>query len=238
MGESRFHGRFPNYELHFGDGDVGFDLVYESKTPMFMEPSDGVFIGREQAPSTPYYWGFVIMPRCEVSGNLTVDGKTIPVSGKGYLEHSWLNQPNFEITDFASWCKLYARGYTLMFWSQVLGEAMGFQSRRLLWVWKDDQLIEYNKNVDMYLGTGDFEVDPETGLAYPKKLEIMIDDQRVNGIVKFEARDIAFKTPAGIKNRRGDTKRYFRFRADCHAHLTIGGEDVEFTGPEIYEMSS
>jgi len=196
-----------------------------------------VFIGREQTPSTPYYWGFIIMARCGVSGNLTFDGHTIPVNGKGYLEHSWLNKPNFEITDFASWCKLYAGDYTFMFWSQVLGEAMGFQSRKLLWVWKDSQLIEYNKNVNMYLGTDDFEVDLETGISYPKKLEIMIDDQRVNGIVSFEARDIVFKTPAGIKNQRGDTKRYFRFRANCHAQLTIDEEEVEFTGPEIYEMS-
>lgn len=151
MGESRFHGRFPEYELHFSDGDVGFNLVYKSETSIFMEPPDGVFIGREQTPSTPYYWGFIIMARCGVSGNLTFDGHTIPVSGKGYLEHSWFNKPNFEIT--------------------------------------------------------------------------------------FEARDIVFKTPAGIKNQRGDTKRYFRFRADCHAQLTIDEEEVEFTGPEIYEMS-
>jgi predicted secreted hydrolase len=237
MRKNRLHGAFPKYLLQYQNEGFGLELGFESQTPIFMEPPDGIFLGREQVPPTPYYWGYVIMPRCEVRGTLTLNGQPMPARGKGYLEHSWLNQPNYEVATFASWSKVYAGEFTLMFWNQVLGEAMGFQDRRLLFAWKGGELVEYKKHADMFFGASDFEEDAESGLAYPKRLEIRIDEERVQGVVSFTARDIAMKTPVGPTNRAGDKKRYYRFLADCRTQLTIEGEDVDAWGPEIYEMS-
>jgi hypothetical protein len=47
IGDNRIHGKFPKYELHFRSGDSGADLVYECITQEFMEPPDGIYLGRE-----------------------------------------------------------------------------------------------------------------------------------------------------------------------------------------------
>ena len=80
-----------------------------------------------------------------------------------------------------------------------------------------------------------FEKDPESGIDYPKRLEILVDDERIQGTVKYAGRNVMFQTPV-LRNALGNATRYYRLLSDCSARLNIEGKAVEIDYPEVYEV--
>src|SRR4030042_3241701 len=88
-GENFIRGNSSRYELHVRSGDNGADLVYEATTQGWMEPRDGVYIGRATFPATTPHFAYYNYCRCDINGKLLVAGKEIPVKGDGYRDHQW-----------------------------------------------------------------------------------------------------------------------------------------------------
>src|SRR5690606_16730325 len=88
-------------QMHVSQSGVELELT---ATPQIggIKPSRTVF------PDNTYYELHVAAPRAAVQGTLKLDGKTIPVKGSGYLDHSVQNFPAHKMAD-----RLYSfRGYS------------------------------------------------------------------------------------------------------------------------------
>jgi predicted secreted hydrolase len=78
---SRYRGRLPSDAAGFG-----FDLTLDATQPLLLQGIDGLSKkGPRPGQASRYY----SQPQLAVSGALTVDGVTAPVSGRAWLDHEW-----------------------------------------------------------------------------------------------------------------------------------------------------
>lgn len=236
LGDNRIHGTFPKYHMHFKEEDMACDLTWECTAQTFWEPPDGIYTGREMSPATPKYMAYIIRPRCKVYGTLVLDGKEFQVNGEGYADHQWCSDLLMDMMLYWTWGKVYFPDYSIFFWDAVLSPEMGHQRMKWLWVWKNDKLIEYKNDANMYCVPSDFETDPESGIAYPKKCDLLIDEDRIQGIAKYSMKHMLYKTAVYPSNING-WQQYFRFHADCDAKFNIEGDEVSIKYEEVYETS-
>ena len=181
-GDNYVRGEYPKYEMHFHDGDMGVDLLFEVSATEFREPPDGAYVGRMQAPASPIYFGYVIRP-CKVSGKLTLSGKEIPVKGHGYCDHQWANAARPQIFDSWHWGGLHLpeKELSVFWWDGLMAKDFGYQRAKWLWVFKDGKIVEYLRNADMYSDFGDWAMDKLSGYPYPRHASLIIDDKQVKG---------------------------------------------------------
>lgn len=243
IGDNWMRGKFPRYELHFRSGNSGADLVYECLTQAVYEPPDGVYLGREQHPATPSYFAYVFRPRCRITGKLIINGKEIPIDGEGYADHQWKNVPprQFQM-QYWYWGKLYLPKHTLIWWDTQMNQSFGFQRNKWLWGLSGERLIEYSNHADMYVDLDDFESTPGTGVAYPRKMVLMIDGPRIQGTATYKVRHVTKKIPLNDFGANTDPTQwvgvthYLRYLSDCHAEFEIEGEKFITDTQEVHEI--
>ncbi len=243
IGDNYMRGKYPRYELRFRCGDSGADLIYECMTEEFMEPPDGVFIGREQSPATPVYFGYVCRPRCRVTGKLILSSKEIEVNGQGHGDHQWAN---IGVEKLPMYYWYYGRGYlpkhTIVWWDTQLNQTFGYQRAKFLWVYKGKELFEYLRNAAMYVEPGDYEIDPESGILCPKKTVFILDERQIKGTATYTRKRIIENIPSGgfdnpaSSGPRGGWTRYVRYLSHCHSKFEIDGETLEADTMELQEL--
>lgn len=223
MGDNRTYGEYPLYHTKFLTNGLGVDLVFECVTQEFRQPPDGCYVGRAVSPATPLYFAGIFSHRCRVSGNLVIDGKKIPVAGEGYTDHQWGNVPfRLELIYYYYWGKAFLQDHTVVWWEAQLCEKTGYQKYKWLWVFKGNDLIQYSNNAEMYIEPHDFEeIDQSSGVAFPQKVTVMLNEEKINGTLDYQIRHNLILVP-----RRHGQIVSFRHLADCHAQLEIAGEEI------------
>jgi len=86
--DSWMQGSYPSYHVHFERENVTVDLQLEATTPPKWV-ADGISDAVLPMGLGSYRYGFI--PRCDVSGTLTMDNVTQSCTGTGYYEHVWGN---------------------------------------------------------------------------------------------------------------------------------------------------
>jgi len=81
-------GSYPNYESYFIDekNDVKLYIKYEAESrpyQIFQNLTEGVM------PMGLGYYKYGYIPKCRITGQLTMNNKSYKVSGIGYFEHVW-----------------------------------------------------------------------------------------------------------------------------------------------------
>jgi len=243
IGDNCMQGKYPRYELHFRCGDAGADLVYECITQEFMEPPDGVFVGREQCPATPVYFALVFRPRCRVTGKLILGGKEIPVQGEGHGDHQWTNVGVEKLPSYYWYYgRIYLPGHTIVWWDTQLNQTFGYQRAKWLWVFKGEKLFEYLRNADLYVETSDLEIDLESGVPFPRKTVLILDERRIKGTATYTRQRIIENIPSGgfdyltPSGPRTGWRRYIRCLSQCHSKFEIDGETIEADTMEMQEF--
>jgi hypothetical protein len=244
VGDNYIRGKCPTYELHFRHEGVGAHLTVESMTEEFMEPPDGIFIGREQRPPTPVYLGFVYRPRCRVTGTLFLGGKEITVRGQGHGDRLWSNRGAEQLPmSYWYYSRVYHPTHTVVWWDTTLNQTFGYQRKKWLWAYNGKRLVEYLSDADMYVEPSDFELEPVSGLMFPKKTVVMIDEKRIKGTATYTRKRIVENVPSSgfdnptEKGVRGGWTRYLRYMSTCEASFEIEGEKVESITTELQEIA-
>jgi len=246
LGKNFLRGKYPRYELHVRCGELGADLVYEAVTQEWMEPRDGVYIGRETFPSTTPYFSYINRVGCKVSGKLIISGKEIPVTGHGYGDHQWGNILFWDLLQYWYWGKLNFPNHTAQWWETMLQSQYGYQRLKWLWWFKGDKLIEYKSDAKIYVESLDFREDPKYGLALPQKVIVDIDDERIKGTATYSIKSVIF-----FVDLLGELQKYFpelppemqpkgwskyiRYVSECHAKFEVDGEKLESTRLALHE---
>jgi predicted secreted hydrolase len=78
-----------DYAVRVAARDFRFDLRFAPTQPALLEGEQGFSRkGREQAQASYYY----SEPQLAISGSIVVEGRSIPVTGAGWLDHEWSSE--------------------------------------------------------------------------------------------------------------------------------------------------
>lgn len=237
MGENFFRGdytnsKFPRNEISVHDGNNGAELVYEALVqPTISELPDGVGIGRLNTPNMPVIVGWIFQPYNKITGNLIIDGKKVPVTGRGWLDHQFGNVDFFrDSVQYFYWGCLPLGKHTLCYFDIQLAESGGYRPLKWLWDWKDGELYEYCRDCDFYIQADEI----EEGDTVPRRLFIVFEHERIRGTITCGFKALMQKQVLDYAERKITLNRS---AYDCHAELNIDGEDVDTRFTRILEIA-
>lgn len=81
-------GKYPDYFVHFESKGFIVNMHYHAVSPPKFV-ADNISNGILPMGLGYYVYGFI--PFCIVKGNISINGRTFPLQGKGYYEHVWGN---------------------------------------------------------------------------------------------------------------------------------------------------
>ena len=234
MGDNYVRGEFPKWEMHFREGDLGCDLTLTNLTQGVRTPPDGV---GKFSEALGLYIGWVIaQPRAEVTGELMVGGKRVPVKGVGYHDHNWgvgvggQGMGNLgALFDFWYWGRLYLPNHTVVYSVGRMAPSLGHLPTRMLVALRGDTLVALSDQIDFE--EKDMITDESNGARYPGELVVKLQDPAARGNIGLKLRKLIECSPHETRGRG-----YFRFLADCQAVLDFDGERVETSAPAIHEL--
>ncbi|KAA0002580.1 MAG: hypothetical protein FE048_03510, partial [Thermoplasmata archaeon] len=87
-GNSWMKGKYPDYFVHFERKEFIIDMRYHAVSPPKFV-ADTISSGILPMGLGYYVYGFI--PFCIVWGNISMNGRTFSIYGKGYYEHVWGN---------------------------------------------------------------------------------------------------------------------------------------------------
>lgn len=182
------------YHIIMGDQKYNANLYFKKK----MEPWKGKhFIG-----------AWVVVPRLEVTGNISVDGKKINVSGYGYHDHN--NYPLFPslISKGANFGKIIA-GPINIIWAQVVRTTNEIDN--IVVINKDKKFISVSPN-DIQLSV--LESTKEHGKIVPTKYHLKVEKQNIFINVEIESLNYHFITIPLVKYWRHHAKNIGEIKID------------------------
>ncbi|MFV8230020.1 lipocalin-like domain-containing protein [Mycolicibacterium peregrinum] len=173
-------------DLRFGPHCFIGDLVdYRIK----VDPSDGPKAGlgadlRLHSLASPWrpgtaYFGFgdhdeetftwlCAVPRGEVSGTLTIDGKTIEVRGSGYHDHQWGSNIYFKLWNHWTWARQRYDDYTVVLFDLNARAEYGRKRFPLFFIQDKDGNVIFESTSDVDCEVLEEYRNAEQGKDYPK----------------------------------------------------------------------
>lgn len=257
-------GDFEDYDIHIeGTQTLACDLHYHALMQPFRQGTSVIALGDDDQ----YYYTDLCVPRCEITGTLAYDGKTVRVKGEGYHDHQWMNIMPFQAFHHWLWGRMYTERYTVYIYDFVCSERFGF--KRIPFFIVGDN--ETGKIVFQTNGNISVQTDKEmtsVGKKFPKTSRYVFDNGNAKAEFSvtwnqiLETRDTYGKAPAnreeavarakaaGVSDMDkvvGGTKEqydamgiqptYLRFFAEGSIRLTSGDEMHEDSGTMIYEYN-
>lgn len=237
MGHNYFRGdysgnRVPLCEISVQDGNNGAELVYEALVqPTISELPDGVGIGRINTPNMPVSVGWIFQPRNQITGNLIIDGKKVPVTGTGWTDHQFGNVDFFkDAVQYFYWGCLPLGKHTINYFDIQLTAQGGYRPLKWMWNWKDGVLYEYCRDCDYYIQADEI----EEGDTVPRKLLIVFEHDRIRGTVTGKFKALLQKQVLDYEDRKVTLNRS---AYDCHAQMEIDGEKIDTKFVRILEIA-
>ncbi|WEV44663.1 hypothetical protein OZX60_04300 [Streptococcaceae bacterium ESL0687] len=263
FGDSYCTGDFKNYTIHIKTETLACDLHYKALTVPFRHGTSAIALGDEDE----YFYTDLSVPKCQVTGSLTYDGKEVEVEGQGYHDHQWMNITPLNAFHHWFWGRMYTEKYVVYIYDFVASPKYDYKRITYFMVADNETgelVFETNGNVELETDLEEMSV----GKKYPKTSRYKFD----NGSDKaeftvtweqiLETRDIYGAAPkdaeeavarakkAGLTNIErvmGGTKEafdqlgimpsYMRFFAEGDIKLTLNGKQTESSGDMIYEYN-
>ena len=233
IGPNTYKGDITHCRVYLSEGDQGCDLTYESMV-------EGCMIMEEL--QLPHLGWLVAQPRAKVTGTLTVDGKTMDVTGEGYQENMWASTPlSGVMADRFYWNKLYIGDYTLC-WTHAKGRRhLANPPIVTLLAAKKDEIVAISDKADLVDSNFTAEGLPEElGIQYPRDFIVKWNDPGViEGEIKYNTKGALgfFDLLSRFKPFQRQFARryigkpaYFRLDLTYEANLKLRGEKVSGKG--------
>lgn len=242
LGEHSFVGDFKQYHIHVEPiKGVGADLTLVSHSKPY-RPGTAYFGFGE---NTFYTW-LCAVPKGEVSGTLTVNGKQISVHGSGYHDHQWGNKFFMSLWNHWLWSRQNFGDDSMLVFDFVTSEEYGFARMPIAFIQNADGDTVFESRHGVKCKILDTYVDEKaSGKTYPKKISYIFTDGNkkavytLTGDTVLEAQGFAkaaLPLKLVTKLMKMDRMAYTRYAGQGALMLTAGKEVVERSGSLIYEI--
>ncbi len=241
MGRQEISGFYPDFHVKSDIQNISTDLHFHCRVPGW-RPGEGPT--HYVSPDGDWYDLYVVIPWAEVTGTMTVDGRTREVHGHAYMDHNV--QTAFFTSQVVSIYALrsFSENYAVHFLEYIAPE--DYEPRRLPWllVMKDDRILIATDNYT--IEPSDFVKDDRADYAYPKLIKVRVDlpECRLEGIIRctefIEFLDVMDQLPGWLKDvadRFFRQPAFTRQRAEVDWHLELKGIDERFHAEGIFEVA-
>lgn len=244
-------GDLKDYDVHVEPVDgVGVDLHYHALVEPYRAGGTSVIALGE---NEEYYYTDQSVPRCEVTGTVTADGRTWQVSGQGYHDHQWMNITPFAAWHHWLWGRFYTENYTAVIYDFITTEKFGFTRIPIFGILDRSGKVIFDNKADVEARVTTYH-DDQTDKDYPKASHYVFGDggKTVEFDVEWsqiiEVRDMYGATSKDHYGLAGDKQRaaydamgikpsYMRYYANGSLSITEDGTTVSESGDMIYEFN-
>lgn len=221
---------------HEGE-DVSFNLTFKNTTDMW-KPGTGRI-----AVEDGYYKFNLLAPRADVTGTVTIGGKTQKVKGtkRGYADHVATNVAPFDFGKRFSRFRNY-NGDIFVMWREIeLTDEHGGDSFTWVVVGYKDQIVFSDADADVKFAR--LRHDPKAGYKFPMAIQIDGKDgkdsiQLIMRGKKFERKDLLAAYGTAAKMVASTVSNPFRYKIDCDYSLkmTVGGATAKVNGKSHFVL--
>lgn len=232
------------FELKIAAEDMGMELKFKNTVPGFVLGNGRAVFGDE---GEHFFYINYPCPRPVVTGSFTLQGKTIPVSGWGYMDHSIFNSNPAEFQEVWHNFKFHSPTHTVLISSFTTPPA--FEKNFGHAVLTDDKQV-LCAFTDVRVTKEEVETDAESGKPYPARVryELVGEDCSVRAVMDSSQITEKFDVLAKLDQRwYGRTVKkaihafiakpwYFRSVAEVEVEFTVKGETRKVTGTAFNEI--
>lgn len=263
IGPHSFVGDLHDYRIRVEPTNgVGADLTLTSQATPY-RPGTAYFGFGDH--DERYYTWLCAVPKGEVSGTITFNGRTVDVHGFGYHDHQWGTIGIFEAWNNWLWARQRFDDYTVLVFDMVAREEFGYARFPLTFVQDSDGRIVFENSHNVHYTVAEEYTDALSGKTYPKqssytfehdgkKLEYTLTvDKQLESLymLKLVPANLATRmgkplakilSPIVVKymswkfRRNGQDPSYARYAATGDLRLTEAGTTIERSGGLIYEF--
>ena len=242
FGPHFFVGDLRNYHIHVEPiKGYGVDLNLSSQSKPYRPGTAYFEFGN---PGNHYTW-FCAVPKGEVSGTLTYDGKTKEIHGFGYHDHQWGNTNFLKGWNHWLWARQSFDDYSVLVFDMVAAEKYNHERFPIVFIQdKEGNLIFENTHgvkcevLDEYTDT---DVSDKT---YPKEVRYTFENNGVKIIYRLKEKGIL--ETGGVNDFTGLRKlltklmgiklSYTRYIADSDISIITNSGTTQRAGELIYEF--
>lgn len=245
LGKNTFVGDFREYDIHTEEKDgIAVDLHLKSLGRPY-RPGTAYFAFGENEGSDEYFTWLCSVPRGEVTGTITVDGKKHSVHGTGYHDHQWGNR--FYIREWNNWVwsRQSFEDCSIMVFDFVAAKDYGFRRIPICFI-EDSEgnlIFESTDHVRCSI-PGTYTDTEKSDKIYPTGMHYVFHDGEKT--VDYTIREHAILEAEGMKRMPFFVKwmlrkekldiSYSRYAAEGTLRLDDGEKIIRRSGELIYEF--
>jgi predicted secreted hydrolase len=209
---NKLNNRFV-YDIEFTDDNSSANLKFEGITKGWKGKNPGGD------------WWAVILPRANVSGTITVNGKQIEVKGLGYHDHNWDVRASAARNNHGwFWGKINFPSYTVT-WATIFNNNLIGQPLLVVNIKDGDYINLHPEQVDF---VGDL-LSLDNKKKIPYKFKLRADNKRVNLDISMDV----LKTHHVKMMLR---MHYWRYHLTCKGSITIDSKKEIVNETQIAEF--
>ncbi|MBN1375896.1 MAG: hypothetical protein JXA01_07055 [Dehalococcoidia bacterium] len=206
------------YRVHLRAENIGVDLTYKRKVPGWKWTSNGLVkndVTGKQGWVNP-------MPRAEVTGNLLLDGKVIPVRGDGYHDKNWGDVEMSNSYAGWGWGRMYDEKYTFVYgWFMPLIKENPIIPS--LFVARESEIIFASPAIKFTMSKE--AIHAESGINMPDQIDIRALSEGIDICCRLDIVKV-LEYVTNVTGPGGSNTNYFRRLNSYNARIKMG-ETVE-----------
>lgn len=241
-GEHYFTGDLKEYSIHIDPiNGLGADLKLNSLSSPYRPGSAYIDFGSDDN----FYTWLCVVPKGEVTGTLTINGKKVTVHGFGYHDHQWGHGNLLKEWNHWVWSRQSFEDYSILVFDMVSSKNTNFTRFPIVFVQdKDGNIVfESTDNVTCEV-LGEYHDDEASGKDYPKALHYIFENKgkkvdytlKMQKIIRSNGTKNMTVPQKMLVKMMGLNPAYTRYCATGDMIFTDGGETVERSGNLIYEF--
>ncbi|MDO5861880.1 MAG: hypothetical protein Q4Q58_03695 [Thermoplasmata archaeon] len=240
-GPHGFAGDLEDYSVFVDPIDgLGADLHLHSLSRPYRPGSAYISFGEDDR----WYTWLCAVPKGEVTGTLTVEGREIPVHGFGYHDHQWGNVNFLKEWNHWVWARQNFGDYSLLVFDMVSNGKTGFSRFPLMFLQdaEGNLVMENTRGVECEV-LGEYH-DENSGKDYPKGFRYVFENGgarleytlEMNGILECNGKGSLSASRRALMAVARIDPAYTRYSATGRMRLTVDGKEVVREGELIYEF--
>jgi hypothetical protein len=243
--ENLLEGTSRDMHLKLFQQGLGMDLKFRGSFAGYKLGQGKAYFGKNR--ETFFYIDYPA-PRPQVTGTLTIHGRTLEVQGWGYVDHCYYNANTMDFEDVWHNFKFYSARYSVILTSFTTPERFGGQSVSLASILDDEKVL--CATTDVTVIEKDHRLDPAGEKSYPHTLELEFKCPNLRARTCFDSSHVVEKMDVLEKLNKGAATRalkylintfitqpfYYRAENPAVIEMTADGKTEKISGQAVSEV--
>lgn len=184
IGKNTIRGDLKNYTIHFENDRINCDVTLEGLAESYRHQTGQIFFDEKK-----YFAWLPSVPEGRVQADVTIDGKSLSLTGSGYHDHNWGNVGMFWLMHHWYWGRAKVGEYQVISSYITAKEKYNYEHFPIFVIYKNGEKLGCDINAITY-EQKDAAFDPITKKHYHKTLVYDYNDSKHHFRVTYAAENI------------------------------------------------